>query len=57
MKNFHLFLLPADRTGSQVCKMWQHIYVGLKLWSGGKFLSESSNINNSTPKSDFEPFI
>ena len=57
MKNLHLFLLPADRTGSQVCKMWQHIYVGLKLWSGGKFLSESSNINNSTPKSDFEPFI
>ena len=56
MKNFHLFLLPADRTGSQVCKMWQHIYVGLKLWSPAKYLSKSSKTKNATHNSDIAPF-
>ena len=56
VKNFHLFLLPADRAGSQLCKMGQHISVGLKLWSPAQFLPKSSKTKNATHKSDIEPF-
>ena len=56
MKNFHLFLLPAGSAGSQLCKMGQHIYVSLKLWSTAKFLPKSSKTKNATHNSDIAPF-